>query len=162
MYLKLRLSLAKKFGIYILLIALSCMGVASVLLYKNTEKSLIQATNNAAESKLRSLTNIASYYLLHYESELLEKLEQDVRAEPNVAYIQVLDADGKAFFKRQEKPQSESTKQCDCATRFARHTKASAQACLGALSVRRKQSLKTFGGIFRSVVVNKGAALSCC
>ncbi|MEH6624928.1 MAG: methyl-accepting chemotaxis protein [Motiliproteus sp.] len=94
-------SLLVNFVVYILIAALSCISIASVLLYKNTEQSLLQIMNQAAESKLRSLTNISSYYIGNYETELLERLEADVRTEESVAHIQIFDADDKPFFELQ-------------------------------------------------------------
>ncbi|MEH6825329.1 MAG: methyl-accepting chemotaxis protein [Motiliproteus sp.] len=90
--------LALQLGISVLMVTLACMSIAGFVLYKNTERSLLSAMDNAATSKLSSLSNIASYYIANYETDLLHRLEEDVRAEDNVDQIKIFDAEGQAFF----------------------------------------------------------------
>ncbi len=100
-----RSSLLVTFVVYILVVTLGCISIASFLLYKNTEQSLMRAMDQAADSKLRSLTNISSYYIENYETDLLQVLESDVRNEQAVAYIQISNAEGEPFFEVQARPE---------------------------------------------------------
>ncbi len=95
---RMKQSLALQLGLSILIVTLVCMSIAGFVLYKNTERSLLGAMDDAATSKLSSLSNIASYYIVNYETDLLQSLEEDVRAEDNVNQIRIFDADGQPFF----------------------------------------------------------------
>ena len=75
------------------------MGSTNYWLYQNTVERLENSLDSVANSKLEGIASLSSYYLSHYEFELMEKLVTGTAAREGVLFVSIENVNGDVNFK---------------------------------------------------------------
>ena len=90
--------LTTKFVVYLAIILIVVVGTTNYWLYRQTVAHLNDALNNTAAAHLEGVASLSSYYISHFENELLQELIVTTAQKEGINFIAIETIDGDFSF----------------------------------------------------------------